>query len=229
MIDYGRERSRILTFWFRDGGTRDRNGQGVDGEDPGDEESENSSEEHDGMECRGEEQTTTAPGLKFGKWERSGITCTAAEQTKEVHSTLFINFGNPSMSGYRLFYEYITNIYGRHSVVRDGTRWHAVVPKGTRLPIPVTCLPCLQGLRTLNYPASTSISVSFCLSIFVWRRVLARSIRNRSDSPGSMCVRMLSLRIRPQPWTPKRPSAYIRATSSHKNDSSPPPHQYRDR
>jgi len=67
MIGYGREHSRGLTFFPRNGGTGDRNGQGVYGENPDDEEGENSFEEHDDMDCREEEQITTAPGLKFGR------------------------------------------------------------------------------------------------------------------------------------------------------------------
>ena len=62
-----RERSEKLTLWLRSRGAGDRTGQGVDGENPDDEESESSFEEHDGMECREEEQITTAPGLKFGR------------------------------------------------------------------------------------------------------------------------------------------------------------------
>jgi len=62
-----RERSGKLTVWPRSRGAGDRKGQGVDGENPDDEEGESGFEEHDDMECREEEQITTAPGLKFGE------------------------------------------------------------------------------------------------------------------------------------------------------------------
>jgi len=56
-----------LTLWFRSGGAGDLDGQGVDGESPDDEEGESSFVEHGDMECREEEEITTAPGLKFGR------------------------------------------------------------------------------------------------------------------------------------------------------------------
>ena len=62
-----RERSRKLTLWLRSRGACDRNGQGVDGEYPDDEEGQNTFGEHDDVECREEEQIATAPGLKFGR------------------------------------------------------------------------------------------------------------------------------------------------------------------
>ena len=67
MVRCERERSGTLTLWFRSRGAGDRNGQGVDGESPDEEEGESSFGEHDDMECREEEQITTAPGLKFGR------------------------------------------------------------------------------------------------------------------------------------------------------------------
>ena len=62
-----RERSGKLTLWLGSRGAGDRNGHGVHGENPNDEEGEGGFEEHDDMECRKEEQITTAPGLKFEK------------------------------------------------------------------------------------------------------------------------------------------------------------------
>ena len=46
------------------------------------------------MERREEKQITTAPGLKFGRWERrTGESCTAAEETRGITSTrLHIGF-----------------------------------------------------------------------------------------------------------------------------------------
>ena len=67
MVRCDEDRSRKLTLWFRSRGAGDRNGHGVDGENPDDEEGESSFEEHDDMECREEEWITTAPGLKFGR------------------------------------------------------------------------------------------------------------------------------------------------------------------
>ena len=64
VVRYGRKWSGKLTLRLRSGGASDRNGQGVDGESPDDEEGESSFEEHDDSE---EEQITTAPGLKFGR------------------------------------------------------------------------------------------------------------------------------------------------------------------
>ena len=66
MVRYGRVRSGKLTLWFGSRGTCDRNGQGVDGENPDDEEGESSFGEHDDLRSR-EERMTMAPGLKFGK------------------------------------------------------------------------------------------------------------------------------------------------------------------
>jgi len=78
-----------LTVWLRSGGAGDRNGQGVDGESPDEEEGESGLEEHDDMECREEEQITTAPGLKLGRrGRRPGVSCTAAEEPMECTSTL---------------------------------------------------------------------------------------------------------------------------------------------
>ena len=56
-----------LTLWLRSGGAGDRNGQGIDGENPDEEEGESSFEEHDDVSFREEEEITTAPGLKFGR------------------------------------------------------------------------------------------------------------------------------------------------------------------
>ena len=67
MVRCDRERSGKLTLWLRSGGAGDRNGQGVDGESSNEEGGENGFGEHDDVECRGEEQITTAPGLKFGR------------------------------------------------------------------------------------------------------------------------------------------------------------------
>ena len=83
------ERSEKLTLWLWSRGAGDRNGHGVDGENPDDEEGESSFGEHDDMECRKEEQITTAPGLRFGRQERrTGVSCTAAEEARECTSTL---------------------------------------------------------------------------------------------------------------------------------------------
>jgi len=82
-----RGRSGKLTLWSR--GTGDRSGQGVDGENADGEEGESSFGEHDDMECREEEQITTAPGLEFGRWERrTGVDCTAVEESRECTSTI---------------------------------------------------------------------------------------------------------------------------------------------
>ena len=62
-----KERSGKLTLWLRSRGAGDRNGQGIDGDSPNDEEGENSFEEHDDVSCREEEQMITAPGLRFGR------------------------------------------------------------------------------------------------------------------------------------------------------------------
>jgi len=62
-----RERSAKLTLWLRSRGARNWGGQRVDGECPDGEEGESSFEEHDDVDCREEEQITTAPGLKFGR------------------------------------------------------------------------------------------------------------------------------------------------------------------
>jgi len=51
-----REQLGKLTLWFRSGGAGNQNGHGVDGESPDGEEGQNGFEEHDGMECREEEQ-----------------------------------------------------------------------------------------------------------------------------------------------------------------------------
>jgi len=67
VVRCSKEQLRRLTFRFRSGGTGNRNVQGVDGEGSGDEEGKSSSEEHDDMVCREEEQVTSAPGLKFGR------------------------------------------------------------------------------------------------------------------------------------------------------------------
>jgi len=74
-----RERSGKLTVWPRSRGAGDRNGQGVDEENPDDEEGESGFEEHDDMECREGEQITMAPGLKFGE---------VGENWGELHSGL---------------------------------------------------------------------------------------------------------------------------------------------
>ena len=50
-----RELSGKPTLWLRIRGAGDRNGQGVDGECPDDEERESSFDGHDYMECREEE------------------------------------------------------------------------------------------------------------------------------------------------------------------------------
>ena len=65
VVSCDRERWAKLTLGGR--GLEARNGKGVDGECPDNEESESSFEEHDDMDCREEEQITTAPGLKFGR------------------------------------------------------------------------------------------------------------------------------------------------------------------
>jgi len=83
-----RERSGKLTLWLRSRGARDRDGHGVDGDGPDGEEGENSFEEHGDTECRDEEEMTTAPGLKSGRCERTGVSCTAAEKTRECPSAL---------------------------------------------------------------------------------------------------------------------------------------------
>jgi len=76
------ERSEKLTLWFR--GAGNGTGQGVDGESPGDEEGENNFGEHDGRE---EKQMTAVPGLEFWRRERrTGVSCTAAEETKKSTS-----------------------------------------------------------------------------------------------------------------------------------------------
>ena len=62
-----RERPGKLTLWLRSRGAGDRNGQGIDGENPDDDEGESSFEEHDDAECCEEEEIRTAPGLKFGR------------------------------------------------------------------------------------------------------------------------------------------------------------------
>ena len=61
------ERLGQLTLWLRTWGAGYRNGHGTDGESPDDKEGESIFEEHDDTECPEEEQTTTAPGLKFGR------------------------------------------------------------------------------------------------------------------------------------------------------------------
>ena len=65
-----RERSGKLTAWVRNRRTSNRSAHGVGEESPDEEEGESSFGEHDDMECREEEQITTAPGLKFGREER---------------------------------------------------------------------------------------------------------------------------------------------------------------
>jgi len=61
-----------------------------------DEEGENSFGEHDGREGK---QITTAPGLEFGRRERrTGVTCTAAGETREIPSPRLLFFGKLSMS-----------------------------------------------------------------------------------------------------------------------------------
>ena len=67
MVRCDRERLEKLTLWLRSRGAGDRGRQGVDGESPDGEEGESGFEEHDDMECREDEQITTAPGLKFGR------------------------------------------------------------------------------------------------------------------------------------------------------------------
>ena len=67
VVGCDRERSGKLTLWLRSGGAGDRNSQGIDGESPDEESSENGFGEHDYRECREEEQITTAPGLRFGR------------------------------------------------------------------------------------------------------------------------------------------------------------------
>ena len=65
MVKCDRESLGKLTLWLRSRGAGDQNGHGVNGESPDGEEGQNSFDEHDDMECREEEQITTAPGLKF--------------------------------------------------------------------------------------------------------------------------------------------------------------------
>jgi len=89
VVRCSRERSGKLTLWLRNRGAGDRNSQGIDGESADGEEGENDFGEHDDMECRKEEQIITAPGLKFRRLERrTGVSCTAAEKTRECTSTL---------------------------------------------------------------------------------------------------------------------------------------------
>ena len=66
VVGCDRDRSGELTLWLRSGRAGDRGRQGVDGKSPDGEEGESSFDEHDDMECRGEEEITTAPGLKLG-------------------------------------------------------------------------------------------------------------------------------------------------------------------
>ena len=66
VVRYDRKRSGKLTLWLS-GRPGDRDGQGVDGECPNDEEGDSSFGEHDDMGCYEEEQITTTPGLKFGR------------------------------------------------------------------------------------------------------------------------------------------------------------------
>ena len=47
MKRYGREQQRRHTFWFRSGGTGDRNGEGIDRDDTDEEGGENNFGEHD--------------------------------------------------------------------------------------------------------------------------------------------------------------------------------------
>ena len=67
MVRCERERLGKLTLRLRSRGSSDRGGQGVDGENPDDEEGENGFEEHDDMKCREEEGVKMAPGPKFGR------------------------------------------------------------------------------------------------------------------------------------------------------------------
>jgi len=84
-----RERPGKLIRWFRNGRAGHRGGQGVDGECPDEEECESNFGEHDDMECREGKQITTAPGLKFVRWERrTGVSHTAAERFWECASDL---------------------------------------------------------------------------------------------------------------------------------------------
>ena len=68
MVTCDRKRSGKLAFgWLGNGGTGDRNGQGIDGESADGEEDKNGFGEHDDGGCCEEEQITEAPGLKFGR------------------------------------------------------------------------------------------------------------------------------------------------------------------
>ena len=85
----GGERSRKLTFWLRSGLSGDVSGHGVDVESAEDEGDDNCFGKHDDREYREEEQITTAPGPKFWRSERrTGVSCTAAEETRGRTSTL---------------------------------------------------------------------------------------------------------------------------------------------
>jgi len=89
VVRYNRERLGRPTFWLRNRGASYRNAKGVDGESPEDEEGESGIGEHDDMDCREEEQITTAPGMKLGRQERRTWTsCTAAERIGECTPTL---------------------------------------------------------------------------------------------------------------------------------------------
>ena len=89
MTRYGGEISGKLTVWLRGGLSGDRNGQGIDGESADGEEGEDGFGEHDDRYCRKKERITTAPGLKFGRSERrTGMSCTAAEETGKCTLTI---------------------------------------------------------------------------------------------------------------------------------------------
>jgi len=93
VIRYGREQSGGVTFWFGSGGTGDRNGKGVDRDGTDDERGKNDFGEHDDWECGEKKQTTTAPGLRFGREELVG----AAQRLGEPGGAPrpFYQFGGP--------------------------------------------------------------------------------------------------------------------------------------
>ena len=75
------------------------------------------------MKCCEEEQITTAPGLKFGRYERAtGTSCTALGNQGSAPDPLY-NLGNPSMSGSRLF---LRVHHQNLPQIRDGTQGRPV-------------------------------------------------------------------------------------------------------
>jgi len=80
-----RERSGGLTLGLRSRRPGDRNGPGVDGESPDDEEGESSFEGHDDI-GRADNNGTRPEVWEVG--ERTGVSCTAAEETREYTSTI---------------------------------------------------------------------------------------------------------------------------------------------